>query len=289
MKKNDAIKFCLALVVIFFFAACGKEKSIEQSRNTPTDSSATGLLVKMVYKPKGSLDSTVEILTYDQNKKIKNIFQTFVYVATKMTDEIDVRFYRNSFGMITRYVSAEKIRDTNTVVYNDSIVYTLYSEGSHYKYAIRTVPNLPDPPIKDSLVYSYDSKDRISSVVAWRHDETNGNQLFEYQKTVYTYDGNSNIAKMNITFKSDINTNDPPQVINFTYDDKVSPLDIKSEGLLGGYLGYNSPNNVLTVNDLDTPQKVSYTYQYNSKTQPVSAVETDLITNNITNITFYYQ
>ncbi|MFT3748134.1 MAG: hypothetical protein QM768_07445 [Agriterribacter sp.] len=295
MKNNCGIRLCLIIFAGFLFASCSKEKSFEQKVQNPADTTgipANGLLVKTVTKKDGASDSTVCVFTYDANKKIKNIFNTSVNVIDEQYGESETRYYRNSTGMIERYVRVEKVRYNNTIPYDDSVVYKLNYNGPHYTYAIREVPNLPDPPVKDSIVYSYDSKDRIATVVVWRHDENNGNALFEMQKTAYTYDDKNNITKMSITFKDDINTNDSPQILSFTYGDKFSALDLGTDGgALEGFTsyGFSSPNNLLRMDNPDVPQKFSYDYEFNAKSKPVKAVETDLLTNEKVTIFYYYQ
>ncbi|MCC6286661.1 MAG: hypothetical protein IT249_02140 [Chitinophagaceae bacterium] len=279
---------------IFLLTACSKEKSIEQKVQNPDDSTgnlAKGLLVRVVGKKDGASDSAIYTLSYDSDKRVKNMFTTSVGVIDEQYGESEMRYYRNSSGMIDRYVRVEKVRYNNTVQYDDSIVYKLYYNGTHYTYAIRVVPDLPDTPITDSIVYSYDGNDRISTVVIWRHDDDNDNKLFEFQKTVYAYDGNGNIKSMSITFKDDVNSNDPAQVLNFTYGDKSSPLNLGVDGSLEGFVsyGFSCPNNLLTMENPDVPEKVSYAYEYGGGTKPVKAVETDLLTNKKTNISYYYQ
>ncbi|MBN8788829.1 MAG: hypothetical protein J0I84_17220 [Terrimonas sp.] len=286
---------CTIIILFFVVCSCSKEKSFEQKVQNPGDSTgtpATGLLVRAVGKRGGAQDSTIYTFTYDSNKKIKTIFTTTVGLVDEQYSESETRYYRNSSGMLDRYVRAESVRFNNRVDYDDSIVYKLHYNGTHYIYSTREIPNFPDPPVKDSIVYSYDNKDRISTVVVWRKDELNGNQLFELQKTVYTYDTKNNIAEMSITFKDHIDTDDPPQVLTFTYGNKFSALDLGIDGgALEGFIsyGFSSPSNLLGMDNPDIPQRISYSYEFDNNSKPVKAVETDLLTNEKINISYYYQ
>ena len=278
----------------FLFASCSKEKSFEQKVENPvdtTDNPSGGLLVKMVGKAEGASDSAIVTYSYNAAGKVVNIFSTTVGLVDNQYVESEVRYSRNDDGMITRYVYVEKIRQNGTILFNDSIVYTLHISASHYTYAIRAVRGELDNILLDSIVYSYDNKDRINSVVALRKDEDHGIPLFDLQKTIYTYDPKGNIALMSIAFKNDVNTNDPAQLISFSYGDKLSPINLGSDGLLDGLIshGVSSPNNLLIMDNPDMPQKLSYTYEFNAASKPVKAVETDLATGIKTNIHYYYK
>lgn len=288
------IKLYWLLFAVVLFSACSKEKSFEQKIANPVDTTGNpsgGLLVKMVGKPEGKTDSTIVTFGYNTAGKITNMFSTTVGLIDEEYNESEVKYYRNNSGMINRYVHIEKVRKNSTVLYSDSIVHTLHLNAGHYIYTIREVPDEPGKPILDSIVYSYDNKDRFSSVVIWRKDKDNGNQLFKFQETVYTYDGKNNIAMMSITFKDDIDTNDPPQIIKLTYGDKSSPINLGVDGQLDGFIthGFSSPNNLLLLDNPDFPQKTSYSYEFNAASKPVKAVETDLLTREKININYYYK
>lgn len=273
----------------FLFASCSKEASFERISERPSDKE---LLVKFVAKAEGASDSVVTTFAYNSNKRLTNVFSTTVGMVSGQYSESETKYYRDNKNRITRIESVQKTRDINTVQYADSLIYNVYfDDAGHYTYAIREVQDEPGKPILDSIAYKYDEKGRIGSVVAWRKDELNGNRIFEFQKTIYTYDGRGNIVVMSITFKDNINTSDPAQILNLSYGDKSSALNLGADGLLEGFIAYglNSPNNVVLVDNPDIHQRYSYTYEFNANGMPVKSVETDMLSNKTTSISYYYK
>lgn len=275
--------------LLFISGSCTKEKSFEKREQTPP-AVTDGLLVKLVAKATGATDSAVTTFTYNTSGKLVNMFSTTIGLPDQQYLETEARYYRNNDGMIIRYVVAEKVRYNNLIQDNDSIVYNLHFNGALYTYVIRSVPHEPNKPILDSMVYTYDNKGRFGSVVALRKDEDNNNQLFEFQHTKYIYDGENNVVMMSITFKDNISTRDPAQIISFTYDDKPSPFNFGVDGLLDGFVthGFGSTNNLVLLDNPDIPDKISYTYEFNALSKPVKAVETDLLTGGKKHINYYY-
>ena len=278
----------------FLFASCSKEESFEQRVDNPADTTGNpsgGLLVRMVGKAEGATDSSIVTLSYNSAGKVVNLLSTTVGLVDEQYLETEVRYYRGNDGMVNRYVYVEKVRHNSSVLYQDSSVCTFHITGQHYIYAIREVPDPPGKPILDSIVYSYDNKDRISSVVVWREDEDDGIVLFDLQKTIYSYDPKSNISMMSITFKDDINTSDPPQIVSFSYGDKLAPLNLGVDGQIEGSIahGINSPNNLMLIDNPDASDKLAYTYEFNAASRPVKGVETNLLSGVKTNVNYYYR
>lgn len=292
--KKNMMRSCLILLSVLVLASCSKEKSFEHRVDGPVDTTvnnASGLLVKFVVKADGASDSSVATFTYNSSKAVTNIFTTSVGMVNEQYQESEYKYYRNNEGLVTKLVREEKLKHNNTVTIHDSLVYNFYFKNGLYDYALRKVPDDPNDPIIDSIVYSYDNSKRIISVVAWRHDEVNNNQLFELQKTLYTYDNKGNLSRMSITFKDDANSNDPAQIVTLQYGDKSSALNIGNDGSLEGFTsyGFSSPNNIVLLDNPDLNEKYSYDYEFNAASKPVKAIETDMVSGTKARINYYYQ
>lgn len=287
--------FVILLAGIFLMTSCSKEESFERERlNRPNNLGNDipgGLLVKSVAGIEGAADSMVTLYTYDSNKRIARWFNTWVGESDDAFIESDMRFYRNAEGNVNRLSKTEKIIYEGLVHYADSLDYKLQlNELGQMVYAIRTVYTLLDLPIVDSLVYTYDNNSRITSVVAWRQDTQNDNEIFEFHKAIYGYDSRGNIGTVSFYFKDNINTVAPLQLITMRYDDKLASLNLGNEGLIEGFLMIesNSPNNVTFVDNPEGPDKFSIAYEYNADSRPVKAVKTDMINDEQIYINYYY-
>lgn len=280
----------LPILMIPLFISCGKEKSFEQKEQTPADTTGTpgnttGLLIKMVTKYNSSQDSSVSILQYDSEKQLIRISQTGPDDDHQYILEQSYRYYRNASGLVERYVEYAAARSNNLIVYEDSIVYHMHLNGDKYEYALRDVPDIPNPPIKDSIVYSYDANGRINNVLALRY--MNGS-WGHYQKAVYTYDANGNITQAALTFEDQ---NYPPQVIKIQYSDKSSAANFGNEMLFSGLFppGFCGANTIQSFDNPEGPDKYTFSYEYNSSGKPVKGTQIDIINGGSAELYYYYQ
>lgn len=276
--------------------SCTKEESFERERSNRPNNLGNdipgGLLVKSVAGIDGAADSMITSYTYDSNKRITRMFNTWVGESDEAFIESDMRFFRNAKGHVNRLSKTEKIIYQGLIHYADSLEYKLQlNELGQMVYAIRTVYTLLDLPVVDSLVYTYDNDNRITTVVAWRKDTQNNNAIFEFHKAIYSYDSRGNIGTVSFYFKDDINSAAPLQLITMRHDDKLAALNLGNEGLIEGFLVVesNSPNNVTFLDNPEGPDKYSIEYEYNANLRPVKAVKTNMINDDRIYINYYYQ
>lgn len=288
------MRFHLTYIVILavFIGSCGKEVSVEKKvTQPPVDSSGNGdgtLLVREVIYNEGSSDSSINILSYDDQKRLISVTNCLEGFGNASYAEGDEIYTRNSAGMIEKIVDFARFYENGSLQSKDTVTCVLHNDGSKYTYGIRTSRKSSGEIVNDSLLYTYNNNGQINMFQSLRPDVSG--IYFETQRTTYVYDNKGNITTMTIRFVD--NGNDPPQVISLTYDDKVAALNIGSEALLNGFgTGLGSPSNIIKVEDLsaDAPQLTTYSYTYNSYNKPVAAVMTDQIENKKANIVYYYK
>ena len=275
----------IPVLMILFFASCGKEASVEKKEASPEDSTVNtgGLLTRFVTKYNGSSDSVVYTFQYDNNKRLKS-FSTLQPDDDQNIIEQSYRYYRNASGLVERYVEYATAV-INNIRYEDSAVYHLYLNGGRYDHAIREVLNLPDPVIKDSVVYEYDGSGRINTVHITRYED---NAWAEFQKAIYSYDANGNITQVVLTFED---PGDLHQVITLQYSDKSAAANFGNEMLFNGLFapGFCGPNTMLGFDNPEGPDKYAFSYEYSSSGKPVKGIQTDLLNGGTANFYYYYQ
>lgn len=280
----------IPILMIPLFISCGKERSFEQRDQTPDDTTGTpgntsGLLIRMVTKYNNNQDSSVSSLQYDSEKRLIRLSQTSPDDNHQYIIDQSYRYYRNASGLVERYVEYMTAKINNNIMYEDSVVYHIHLNGDKYDYALRDVPDIPNPPIKDSIIYGYDANGRINTVHIIRFD---GNTWAEYQKALYTYDANGNITQVALTFEDQ---SDPPQVIKIQYSDKSTAANFGNEMLFDGLFppGFCGPNSIQSFENPEGPDKFTFSYEYNSSGKPVKGTQNDIINGGSAEIYYYYQ
>lgn len=277
----------LALMVLAL--SCSKEESFEKKKSD-TDKEGP-LLVKVTMQYAGASYMGVVTLAYDNNRKLINIKNKIEGEVDEPFIEQESVYYRNSKGLIERLVAIENIYDEDrNLLLKDSVVLDLHLTGSgQYLYGIRTSLNTSGAKVKDSIIYTYNSKGRIAQVKVLRKNP-NSNEYVDEQVTVYTYDGKDNITIMTIQFA--VNGQDPPQVINFEYNNKLSPMNFGDEAFLNGFImdGLNSPHCLTGISDLTEPDNSwNMSYEYNDLNKPVKGVYNNPVTREKINYSYFYQ
>lgn len=277
------------LTGILFFISCSKEESFEKKRADIDDKGP--LLVKVTMQPAGASYTMAAILAYDNNKRLVNIKDKLEGEIDEPYAEEESVYYRNATGMIERMVGIVNIYDENgDLQERDSVVLNLnFTADGQYTYGLRTVLFSSNNPVMDSIAYSYNDKGRIALVDVFRKDAYSSGYERE-QTTGYNYDEKGNISTMTIMFAD--NGQDPPQVIGFQYNDKLSPMNFGDEALLNGFAleGLNSPHCLTSIRDLSEPD-ISWemSYEYNDFNKPAKGVYNNVLTQEKINLTYFYQ
>lgn len=277
----------LALMVLAL--SCSKEESFEKKKSD-TDKEGP-LLVKVTMQYVGVSYTSVVTLAYDNNRKLVNVKNKIEGQVDEPFMEQESVYYRNSKGAVERLVDIGNIYDEDrNLLLKDSVVLELHLTGNgQYLNGIRTSLNISGAKVKDSLIYTYNSKGRIAQVKILRKD-LHSNEYADEQVTAYTYDEKGNITIMTILFA--VNGQDPPQVINFAYNDKLSPMNFGDEAFLNGFVmdGFNSPHCLTGITDLTEPDNSwNMSYEYNNLNKPVKGVYNNPVTQEKINYSYFYQ
>ena len=276
------------LTGIFVFISCSKEESFEKKRADIDDKGP--LLVKVTMQPAGATYTGVITLAYDNHKKLLNIKSKLEGEADESYIEQEIVYYRNSKGVIERLVQIEDIYDEGgNLLLKESATLNLHFTGSgQYTHGIRTFSNTTGE--RDSIIYTYNNKQRIAQVKVLRK-ASNSNVYADEQVTGYTYDEKENISVMTIQF-ADYGVLNPPQTISFQYNDKLSPMNFGDEALLNGFImdGFNSPHCLTGVSDIAEPDHSwNMSYEYNDLNKPVKGVYNNPVTQEKMNYAYFYQ
>lgn len=297
----------MLMVVAIIYSSCGKEISREQEVDPPVVDSPIvnidsiplpengGLLKKIVMKYEGDKDSMVFKFAYDSNNRLIEYYG--ISDAAEMEDGTLVglrqQFHRNEKGIVDliklqTYLydnasdSPELHWDGNYKVYYDET-------NARYKYAQLTGTGESDA-LNDSLVYEYNSGNRISAVSTYHVDITTGVQPGD--KYDYIYDAQGNIKKWSASFVRNYPDREEWFANEFAYDNKTNPGNFGQEVLLTGeiiMLSLPTTNNIITCNNAVDPDD-NYTIQYSYNTHDKPTIATwKYITGETMILKYYYQ
>ncbi|HRP30634.1 MAG TPA: hypothetical protein PKV73_02040 [Agriterribacter sp.] len=280
----------LFLSGILIFISCGKEESFEKKR-AEVDHSGP-LLVKVTEQSPGASYLKAATFTYDTHKRLQSMRNNIEGTINEPYAEQETSYFRNDKGMIKTVSNIQNVFDENkNLLLRDSIVLNLnFTAEGRYIYGIRTLFDTDNKKIRDSLVYDYNAKGRMAQVTVFRKIDDNGDYK-DFQYTTYAYDEKENISTMTIKFAE--NGQDPPQVLTFLYNDKISPMNFEDEALLEGFImqGLNSPNCIINVSDLTEPDNnwdIHYN-EFHTSGKPLKATHTNISTREKINTTYFYQ
>lgn len=280
----------ILLTGMLFFISCSKEESFEKKK--ADDDNKGPLLVKTTMQPSGASYLVTVTFKYDDKKRLLNVKNDYEGIVNEPYSEQESSFIRNDKGMINTITDIWNIYDEdNNLLWRDSVALNLnFTPEGKYTYGIRVFLDTDNKKISDSIAYEYNSKGRISQVKIFRKTGDNP-EYKDFQNTGYAYDEKENITTMTIRFFE--NDPDPQQVLNFQYNDKISPMNFKDEALLNGLLmeGGNTPHCLTGIRDLTAPENncdISYD-EYNKFEKPVKATYIYLSTQEKVNYTYFYQ
>jgi hypothetical protein len=280
MKRFLLLMLCSVLLL----ASCSKEASMEQDNNPivdpPVDTTTNAtkkLLFRLVeYDESFPTDSSVTTYVYDNNKRLIGVkFQSlgpgnndFYY-----SDDEHV-LYRGADGILTRVTILSRYYEGGSFTRLDSATFEIFHDpvSKRYTYAIHKI-NLGGLGFvfRDSVTYTYDSKDRIILSQTFRKD-TATNIFFEAQRYEYGFDAKGNMIKISSNENYD-NQGDPMVETKIEYDDKINPLDtFKNDGLLLGVdvFGYPSSNNPIKAFE-GNAEVSNFEYGYDAEKYPFKA------------------
>lgn len=280
----------ILLTGMLFFISCSKEESFEKKK--ADDDNKGPLLVKTTMQPSGASYLVTATFKYDDKKRLLNVKNDYEGIVNEPYSEQESSFIRNDKGMINTITDIWNVYDEdNNLLWRDSVALNLnFTPEGKYTYGIRVFLDTDNKKISDSIAYEYNSKGRISQVKIFRKTGDNA-EYKDFQNTGYAYDEKENITTMTIRFFE--NDPDPQQVLNFQYNDKISPMNFKDEALLNGLLmeGGNTPHCLTGIRDLTAPENncdISYD-EYNKFEKPVKATYIYLSTQEKVNYTYFYQ
>ncbi|MGN6491978.1 MAG: hypothetical protein ACTHLE_08290 [Agriterribacter sp.] len=277
----------ITLAASLLLFSCSKEGSFERPTDEPPVPEGQ-LLTKVVLKAEGASDSTITTFSYDNNKKLRKISSLPVGITNDLYLETESRYYRNSAGMVERYVEFYRLWDSGTPLGVDSVVAIIYNNGTQYTKAIIAGQDLGGDPYKDSALYSYNDKGQISEFKKFSTDYSNVEFLEDH--STFTYDAKGNISVMRLEYQDDSQSNNPAQIVSFQYDDKIGAINLGPDALLTGIFTavFSGSSNPVKVDDSENGT-TTVAYEYNSNNQPVKSIQTDLSSGDKSTTTYYYQ
>lgn len=277
----------ITLAACLLLFSCSKEGSFERPTDEPPVPEG-GLLTKTVTKAEGASDSVVTTLSYDNNKKIRKINAISVGITNDLYLETELRYYRNNAGLVERYVEFYRLWDGATPLGVDSVIATIYNNGTQYTKAIIKGSDLGGDPFTDSALYSYNDKGQISGFKKYSTDADDIEFLADDSR--FTYDAKGNISIMRLEFQDNSQSANPVQIVSFQYDDKVGAINLGPDAMLTGVFTavFSGVSNPVKVDDSESGT-TTLVYEYNSNNQPVKSIQTDLSSGDKSTMTYYYQ
>jgi hypothetical protein len=272
-------KIVLAIIIASItLSSCQKEIDWGWGNNSEK-------LVKVVQK--SGADSTVITYSYNSNQKLTREITLGVSAGTSFDN--DFRIARNGSGIIDSTIQKSS---AFVVAGIDSIVTHYHYSANRYTSAVFKL-SLFGFDVTDSAVYSYDGSGKIIS-------EEHFQQLspLPYLKSLkvdYTYSANGNISSVKQS-SYDITTSAyvPAVTLNYTYDTKVNPLIMSTEGIVlnrNSLFGANNATKSDYIDIVDPTQNFTddLVYIYNTNNKPATAIDTQTPAGTVSNITYYYQ
>lgn len=255
-------------------ASCGKESSREQEEPPVEDTTGTKLLTRIVeYEKDHPGDSIITDFYYNANNKlIRTKEHTVAASGSDLGDEDDeYLIYRDANDIVKRVAIMTSHYEDGIFTHKDSTVYdVVYDTGSkHYKYSINTnnFEDIGTPYfIRDSLVYTYNSKDQITVLQIFRKDTATG-IYFEAERREHDFDAKGNMVRIRTNENYD-NQGDPLIEVVITYDDKINPRNFGMEGFILGMYSFSWPTPDNPVK-LSGNEPAAYSYTYDADNYPV--------------------
>ncbi len=304
MKMKFIFAICIAGIMI---SSC--QKGVDWGATTTTGSGGTGgsggsggsggggsttgtQLYKKVGKT-GTTDSTVFTYGYDANKKLTSYTIKGISSGT-VTDQRNT-FTRDATGRVTaiKQITLSTIGTGYDTSY--TTVYYTSPTSTNIKYTTNTAThNFGGLPITytDSVPYTY----LLGKVISTTTYIGFFGMYTPSSLYVYGYDANGNVNNVKL-YATGIATGTPDQTRTYTYDTKVSPLQLGGGEaialLLEESYGVNNVNTTSMTNTAVASANFTgtYTYVYRTDNQPLSASGTVIQGGATTTATatYYYQ
>jgi uncharacterized lipoprotein NlpE involved in copper resistance len=258
--------FLAFLAAVLLLCSCKKELSLENPDSIPGGSTTTGtgLLTRMVSV--AGADSSVNDYGYDAAGHLITVNYTSTRGGNQYT-----RLYRNSAGVLTKFTIKSDDLDSAGIDSIETVV-TYNSAQGRYAYGIATI-NFSGVVYTDSTVYNYDNNGALINKTTYAKAGPSNYQL--YSKNDYSYNTGNNIGvEKYYTFNGTANNFDLEATYNYTYDDKVNPLQLGAEGPIVlddvSYAGPGNANSFQFIDNVDPTNNfsTSTTFTYNSLNKP---------------------
>lgn len=257
-----------SLALSLVITACQKEVEAELAEPQPVPPQAR--LEGIVYK-QSATDSSVTDLLYDAAGR---------FVGFDAPDGdlllggyVGSRIVRDANGFIQSYT----VRDV-TATGQEETNYRVVYDAARRQYAYRiSETSFNGIPLRDSTVFDYASGRLNASRFLIREPQSGiSDTLGKYE---FTYDGTGNLNKVRTLVADSLSSNlNPIADLLLTYDTRVNPLPLGSEGVVLDQLFFVSPANFtqVAVQDLRTASPVEnvfqLTYTYRTDGRPEAAV-----------------
>ena len=286
------MRIILALFTLtsLFLFSCQKEADFANGGNNSGGGGGGGTsgttLVKTVSK-NGS-DSVVTVYTYNSSKKLINEKITGMSQGMDMGNEY--KYYRNSSGIISRYV---QINATLAASGIDSVVTIVHYNSSSSRYT-STVSEITFSgfTVLDSTVFLYDASGKVIESDLYLGIPLLGGYDLSV-KFKYTYAANGNITQYDV-YDLTSGTEEHVATTKYTFDTKTSPIIFNNEAFAIGHPDWVSVNNATKVEILDLTDPtnnytIAITYTYNNSNRPATSTNTTTPGSIVDNVTYYYQ
>lgn len=289
---KTVISFCILSALLL---SCQKEVSYDLGNDNSGTGSGSGSasngnrLVKLVSSTQ--FDSSITSYQYDKNGLL--IRETVTGSLNGVDASNDYSIQRTASGIIT-----ETVQKSPTLLQNgiDSLVRTLHYDPSSKKYVSAVFPvTVNGLSVIDSTAYVYNSSGNVAA------EETYENALgisIAVAKNVFTYSSDSrNITSENIYADTTGTGTNLSQVVVITYgfDTRVSALKLPGEDAFAAQREqlFNASNIVsmqeTSFTSISQSFSVTQVFNYNSTSQPTSAVSVNTLGNLTVNLSYYYQ
>ncbi|HWJ92984.1 MAG TPA: hypothetical protein VNR87_17845 [Flavisolibacter sp.] len=249
---------------VIFLLSCQKEVNVDLDGTANNG----GLLVQIGSKT--DADTTTTTFGYNSSKKLVTIKTEGMSGGQSVSNS--QRLIRNSQGVVTSIIS----KSPGLSQYGlDSLITVVHSDASGKYTSQVTTIDLILLVIRDSVALVY-SGTNVSKEVEYIDD---GTGYSEFGKTEFTYSGN-NVSSVKVSLVDDNGGYETEYILNYTYDDKVSPLILGNEGLAFGFTTWFSANNIIKA-DLQVPSDptqnvtITKTYTYNAAKKPLTAISVE--------------
>jgi hypothetical protein len=276
----------LSILTSLFLFSCQKESDFSNGNGGGGSTSGT-MLVKMVSK-NGS-DSVVTVYEYNAGKKLIN--EKTVGMSGGIDEGNEVRYYRNSSGIVTRYV---QINSNFVMAGIDSVTTFVHYNTSSLRYTSTVQEiSLLGFSVLDSMVFVYDGSGKVVHSDLYQSIPLAGGGYDLTEKFKYTYAASGNITQYDI-YDETSGADDLVATVRYTFDTKTSPLIFNNEAFAIGHPDWISVNNgtkveFTDVSDPSNNQTIAFTYTYNNSNMPATGVSTQNPGAVVSNITYYYQ